>query len=156
MLRDFPEAIHDATSEALVCQLPPRHDASAPPAVDEARGILKAYRRQAEASGRTLVGRALAPEQIPQGIEAFLAIADGKPWKDVGLPGHPLQWSRDITSYYEEAAAALSEHVPAARAAETWLYHHTEAGKVLLAARRALKEAGEAFWFYLVPSTQDP
>ncbi|MEM6704853.1 MAG: hypothetical protein AAF690_19195 [Acidobacteriota bacterium] len=156
VLRDFPEIIHDSTEEPLVCRLPPRENTSAPPAVDEARGLIKAYRRSAEQSGRTLVGRALQPEDVPRGLEAFLAIADGTPWKEVGLAGHPLQWSRDITSYYEEAAAALSDHVPAARAAESWLYHHTEAGKVLIAARRALKAAEEPFWFFLVPSTQDP
>ncbi len=156
VLEDFPESVDDATGEPLVCQLPPRYDASLPAAVDEAQGIAAAYRRNLQTTGRTLVGRAIDADDIPKAVAAFLAIIGGKPWKEIGLPGHPLQWSRDITSYYEEAAAALADHVPAARAAETWFHHHTEAGKILLEARRVMKEAGEPFWFYLVPFTQDP
>ena len=156
VLEDFPESISDGSSEAIICQLPPRLNASLPAAIDEAQGLAPAYRRNLEATGRTLVGRAVSAEDIPKAIAAFLAVIGGRQWKEVGLPGHPLQWSRDITSYYEEAAVALSDHVPAARAAETWFYHHTETGKILLEARQVMKQAGEPFWFYLVPFTQDP
>lgn len=62
--------------------------------------------------------------------------------------------SKDISAYYQEAASALSDHVPEARAAETWFYKKTAAGKVILKAREALHEAKEPFWFYLVPFTQ--
>jgi hypothetical protein len=97
----------------------------------------------------------LDADGIPRAVEAFVRIADGTPWKEVGLDGHPLQWSRDVTSYFEEAAAALAGHVPAARSAESWLYQKTETGRVLKQARARLEEAGEAFWFYLIPFTQD-
>ena len=101
------------------------------------------------------VGRVVGAGEIPEAVGAFVEIAEGTPWKETGLGGHPLQWSRDITSYYEEAAAALVDHVPAARAAESWLYQETETGKLLKRARRVLKEAGEPYWFYLIPFTQD-
>jgi hypothetical protein len=155
VLKDFPEAVPDGAEQPLSCPLPPRHDATLPAAVDEAMGLRAAYDRNLAAAGRTLVGRAVSADEIPRALEAFLAVIDGESWRDLGLKGHPLQWSRDITSYYEEAAAALADHVPAARAAETWMYHATEAGKVLLEARKKLKEAGEPYWFYLVPFTQD-
>lgn len=155
VLRDFPEVVEDGSAAPLACPLPPRHDPDLPAAVDEALGLRAAYDRNLAATGRTLVGRAVSAEEIPKAIAAFLEVIEGKSWKEVGLEGHPLQWSRDITSYYEEAAAALSDHVPAARSAETWMYHATEAGKVLLQARAKLHEAGEPYWFYLVPFTQD-
>jgi hypothetical protein len=155
VLVDFPESVPDGADEPLVCALPPRLDADLPAAVDEALGLRKAYERNLAASGRTLVGRSVQPDGIGAAIAAFQRVADGTPWKEAGIPGHPLQASRDITSYYEEAAAALADHIPAARAAETWFYHHTAAGKVLIEARRKLREAGEGFWFYLIPFTQD-
>lgn len=156
VLLDFPETIEDSSAQPLVCQLPPRLDTDCLPAVDEARGLRRAWQRNFDACGRTLVGRAVDVDGIVGAIEAFARIAGGTPWKEAGVPGHPLQAARDITSYYEEAAAALSESTPAARSAETWFYHRTEAGRVLLEARRRLREADAGFWFYLVPFTQDP
>ena len=155
VLVDFPIEVADGAAEPLSCPLPPREHAELPAAVDEALGLRAAYRCNLETSGRTLVGRAISADEVTRAIEAFIAIAGGESWKEQGLQGHPLLWSRDITSYYEEAAASLADHVPAARAAETWFYQKTEAGKVLLEARAKLKEAGEPFWFYLVPFTQD-
>ncbi len=155
VIRDFPESIEDASDRPLACPLPPRERPDLHPAADEALGLRRAWERSRAANGRTLVGRAVGPEGIPEALVAFAKVADGTPWKEAGLPGHPLQVSRDITSYYEEAAAALVDHVPEARAAETWLYQQTEAGKVLKAARRTMKEAGEPFWFYVIPFTQD-
>ncbi len=156
VLEDYPESVADAADEPLSCPLPAADDTSTHPAVSESRGLRNAYNRHIAAGGRTLVGRAVGPDQIPDAIAAFVAVAEGSSWKAADLPGHPLQWSRDITSYYEEAAAVLVDHVPAARAAESWLYQKTETGKVLKAARKALKEADESFWFYLIPFTQNP
>jgi len=155
VLVDFPEAVEDASGQPLSCPLPPRENLDLEPAVEEALGLRPAYERNRRAAGRTLVGRAVDADGVPRAVEAFVRIGEGKPWKEVGLDGHPLQWARDITSYYEEAAAALVAHVPAARSAESWLYGKTETGKVLKRARARLKEAGEPFWFYLVPFTQD-
>lgn len=42
---------------------------------------------------------------------------------------------------------------PGGRAAEAWFFETTEAGKTLLAARKALEaqEAPFPFWFYMAP-----
>lgn len=155
VLVDFPEAVEDASAEPLSCPLPPRERPELPPAVDEALGLRSAYDRNRRAAGRTLVGRAVDADGIPRAVDAFVRIAAGEPWKEIGLDGHPLLWARDVTSYYEEAAAALVDHVPAARSAESWLYGKTKTGEVLKRARARLKEAGEPYWFYLIPFTQD-
>jgi hypothetical protein len=62
----------------------------------------------------------------------------------------------DIRTYYEEAALALVDHVPAARQAESWLFRSTEAGRVLIAARDALRgaEYPRDVWFAIVPAGQ--
>lgn len=155
VLVDFPEVVEDASAVPLSCPLPPREHPELSPAVDEALGLRAAYERNLRAAGRTLVGRAVDADGIPRAVEAFERIVGGEPWREVGLDGHPLQWARDITSYYEEAAAALVDHVPAARSAESWLYGETQTGSLLKRARARLKEAGEPYWFYLIPFTQD-
>lgn len=62
----------------------------------------------------------------------------------------------DLRSFYEEAALSLADHVPAARAAETWLYQGTQLGKVLHEAQARIKSQGRdrRDWYYLIPSTQ--
>ena len=51
------------------------------------------------------------------------------------------------------AALALAEHSPGAWAGENWFYEQTETGKLMLNARRVLKDAGapHPVWFYLSP-----
>lgn len=155
VLVDFPEVIEDAAATPLACALPPRNDTGLPEAVDEAKGLRAAYERTLKkAGGRTQLGRAVDADAIPDAVGAFVRIAEGTPWADAGLPGHPLQVSKDITAYYEEAAAAMVDHVPEARAAESWFFQKTAAGKALHGARKALSDAGEKFAFYLLPFTQ--
>jgi hypothetical protein len=62
----------------------------------------------------------------------------------------------DIRAYYEEAALALAEHVPAARATESWLYRTTETGAVLKAAMAQMADADPPYEriLYLVPMSQ--
>ena len=153
VLEDFPESIQDQSDQPLVCPIPPL-ESDQHPAVNEALGLRKAYERALVDNGRTLVGRATDADGIPAAIEAFVRVAEGTPWKHAELPGHPLMLARDITSYFEEAASALVDSVPAARSAETWLYQSTETGKVLKAARQQIKQDGDAFWFYVIPFTQ--
>lgn len=154
VLETFPEVIEDAGGEPLACALPPRLDLASHPAVEEARGLLAAYRRAVEqAGGRTSVGKVLEPEQVPDGVAALVEVADGKAWEDAGLPLDPVWVANDIRAYYEEAALALAGHVPRARQAESWFYEHTEAGAVVIAARDAMQAAGlpQAVWSYLMP-----
>lgn len=153
-LRDFPEKIDDEADEPLACPLPPREDPSLPEAVDEARALRPAYERTLARLGRTAVGRAVDAAGVPEAIAAFVKIAEGAPWKEAGVPGHPLDAAKDVMNYYEEAALALVDHTPAARSAESWFYRKTAAGAALKAARKAMRDQGAKFSFYLIPFTQ--
>lgn len=157
VLAEFPERIEDAADEPLSCSVPPRLDHDLPAAVDEARGLRAAYQRAVTANdGRTVVGRVVAAEAVPTLVAALVRIAEGTPWEAAGLPAGPIECVLDVRAYYEEAALGLSDHVPAARSAETWFFHHTETGRTVLAARRRMQEAGapQPLWFYLAPRTQ--
>jgi len=156
VLEEFPEIIGDDAAQPLACPLPPRMDPSLPAAVDEALGLRPAYDRAVTASGRTTVGRVIDADGLAGAVGAFSRIAEGEPWESVGLPGRPNEVVLDIRAYYEEAALALADHVPAARAAESWLYRTTATGRTLHRAQAAMREAGAppAVWFYLVPMSQ--
>jgi hypothetical protein len=156
VLEDFPETISDEADTPLACPLPPRYDPSLPAAVDEARALRPAWDRAREASGGTQVGRVVDADGIPDAVGAFARVAEGVPWREAGLPGDPAPVAMDIRSYYEEAALALADHVPAARAAESWLYRTTEAGTVLKAAMSRMAQDDPPYEriLYLVPISQ--
>jgi hypothetical protein len=156
VLEDFPESVTDESATPLACSIPPGHDPDSPAAVDEARGLRPAYERQRTRTGRTNVGHAIKPDQIPDAVAAILRIADGTPLDKAGLPGAPAQVGLDIRAYYEEAALALVDHVPGARQAESWLFRQTKTGMALRQAQTALRDAGhpQEVWFALVPATQ--
>lgn len=153
VLEDFPETIRDESAQPEACPLPPRFDPSLPVEVDEALALRPAYERAKARTGRTAVGRVIHADGVRATIEAFLRIAEGVPLDEAGLPGDPRQTSADIRAYYEEAALALLDHVPAARETETWFHRHTATGKMLARAQSALRDAGADFlaWFYVVP-----
>jgi hypothetical protein len=71
------------------------------------------------------------------------------------VPGHnTIATCHDIRTYYEEAALELATNkAPGARSVEAWFFEQTEAGKVVLAARQAIKDQGAPFpvWFYMAP-----
>jgi hypothetical protein len=154
VLVDHPTVI-EADESPMACALPPRFDPDGAPAIEEARGLRNAYDRSAAARGRTSVGKVAGPDAVPAAIEALLAIADGVDWTEAGLPGgDPISTVHDIRAYYEEAALELAGGPPPGpRAAEAWFYETTEAGAVVMAARRAMKAAGapQPFWFYMAP-----
>lgn len=156
VLETFPEAIVDEADQPLACPLPPRHDPDLPEAVDEAIGLRPAFERNRAATGRTMVGRVVDPDGIPEAVRAFARIAEGETWDSVGLPGAPNEVVLDIRAYYEEAALALADHVPGARATESWLYRSTATGRALRKAQANMREAGapNPLWFYLVPMSQ--
>lgn len=158
VLETFPDIIEDEAESPASCPLPPRHDPDLHPAADEAQALRPAYDRSvAERGGRTLVGRVIGPDDVPDAVAAFARVADGVPWRDAEIPGNPIQVAHDIRSYYEEAALALA-HVPEARAAESWFFQVTEAGKAVGRAQRAMSEGDDAYAgaFYLRPATQPP
>ena len=157
VLVDFDETITDAADEPLACALPPRHDPSLPPAVDEVLGLRAAYERRREATGTTNVVRLGGPDRVADLVASFVRIVDGTAWDAVGLePAQLGQAALDIRAYYEEAALALAEHVPAARQAESWLYRTTHTGMLLRQAQAIIRaaDAPRPAWFALVPVGQ--
>jgi hypothetical protein len=156
VLEDFPEVIEDDADTRLACPVPPRYDPSVPPAVDEARALRPAWDRARAQLGHTQVGRVADADAIPEAVAAFVRISEGTPWNDSGLPGDPAAVAMDIRSYYEEAALALAGHVPAARAAESWLFRSTATGAVLKAALASMGSSDPPYerLLYIVPMSQ--
>jgi hypothetical protein len=154
VFEEFDGSITDEGTEVLACPLPPTHDPDLHPAVDEARALRPAFERAVARFGnRTGVGRVIDADGVPDAVAAFVAVADGTPWKQAGLPGVPARVAQDIRGYYETAALGLSDHAPAAWSGTRWFLDRTEAGRVLLKAREAMRDAGEKrpIWFYLTP-----
>ena len=157
VLVDFPETIQSSGGEPLACPLPPRYDPNLNPAIDEAQALRGAYDRALAKNGRTSVGRAITVDEIPAALEKFVQIIGGQAWDQVGFNAPPMQVVHDIRAYYEELACELVADGPImAWGAERWFYDKTEAGKVLLTARRALKEAGadRPIWFFMAPGSR--
>ncbi len=150
---EYPEVI-EAEDQPVACALPPRYDPTLPAAVDEARGLRRAYDRAVAKRGATSVGRVMTADEVPAVVGLLQEIADGVDWKSVTLPGTTTAVCHDIRTYYEEAALELVDGpAPGARAMEDWFFEKTEAGRTMLAARAAMREAGAKFpvWFYMVP-----
>ncbi len=151
-LATFPEVVADEADVPLACPVPARMNASLPASVDEMRGLRPAYDRAAAGGVRT----ALDPEMVEAALRAFERVVAGTPWAEAEIPDNPLTAALAIRGYYEQAAAGLAEHVPAARSAETWFAQHTAAGELLHEAQRIMREekAPQPFWFYLLPANQ--
>jgi hypothetical protein len=144
VLEDFPEVVAAEPDELLACALPPRLDEGEAPAVGEARGLRAAYERQLARAGRTSVGMVADADGIPDLVAAFVRVADGASADDAGFPSDPHRAAQDVRAYYEEAALALSDHVPSARAAESWIFRSTETGRILRTAQQRLVDAGRS------------
>ena len=158
VIEDYPIVIDDEADEAATCVLPPRLDPALHPAVDEALGLRPAYNRQLTASGgRSAMGRVGGPDQIGDLVTRMVRLADGATLEEVAFDTDSVRAAgQDIRAYYEEAALALADHVPAARQVETWIYTQTETGKTIRAASKALKARGaeQSTWYYLLPGNQ--
>jgi len=156
VLEDFPERVTDATETPLTCMLPPAFNGATPTVIDEARALRSAYERQLKHTGRTSVGITGNADTIPALLEAFLKIAEGTPPEEAGLPSEPHRSALDLRAYYEEAALALADHVPQARAAESWFFQHTEAGKLLRKAQAQMIASGRTDYLdTIVPRGQE-
>ncbi|MGY9072518.1 MAG: hypothetical protein ACKVHU_06190 [Acidimicrobiales bacterium] len=154
VFEEFGEIIADEGTEVMACTLPPRHDPNAHPAIDEARGLRPAYDRAVEKYGNRIgAGRVVEVDKIADAIEAFIRVTEGTGWKEAGVPGIPARVSQDIRGYYEMAALGLSDHAPSAWAGTRWFFDETEGGKLILAARQAMADAGvkQPIWFYMAP-----
>ena len=155
VLEDHPEVI-ESDSAPLACPMPPRYDPSLLEAVDEARGLRHAYDRTLARRGVTSIGRVLTADQVPDALAVLAAIADGADWRSAGFIGDPVQTCHDIRTYYEEAALALADAVPAAGQGEAWFSEQTAAGRTLLAARAQMRDQGAPFpvWLYMARATR--
>jgi D-proline reductase (dithiol) PrdB len=159
VLEDFAEVIEDRSDEPLACPIPVNHDPNELDAVAEARGLRQAYERQRAASGRTLVGRVITADQVGEALRGLQTIVDGVPVAEANLPDDLVALSLDIRSYYEEVALSLSDHVPEARAAETWFVQNTAAGRLMQSVRIALRDGGQVpipVWYGFLPGSQQP
>ena len=157
VLADFPDVITDAADTPLACTIPLRDDPALHPAVAEVLGLRAAYERRRSATGRTLCTRLGGPDRVRDFVEAFVRIAEGTPYDQAGIELADIgPAALDVRAYFEEAALALSDHVPQARQAESWLYRTTETGRVLRQARAAIAAADgpRAAWFPMVPVGQ--
>lgn len=156
-IETFDVVIRDEVDAPLACPIPPRLDPAAPAPISEARGLRGAYDRGVARTGATQVGRVVDADGIPEAIEAFVQVVEGTPWNEVEyVGGDPATLLMDIRAYYEEAALGLSEHVPAARAAETWYYQKTATGELVRRYLAAVKDADPPFpgTFYVLPASQ--
>ncbi|MCP4755380.1 MAG: hypothetical protein GY866_31335 [Proteobacteria bacterium] len=154
VLEEFPEVIKEDTGEVLACPLPPRDNEGLHPALNEVRGLRAAYDRALKQFGdRVGAGRTVSANEIEKALSAFVRVAEGTSWGEAELPGMPPRVAQDIRAFYELAALGLSDHVPSAWSGAQWFYDCTEGGKVILAAKAAMKEAGEPppAWMYLTP-----
>lgn len=154
VLEDYPEAVV-GSEEPLSCTVPPRFDPGLASAVDEARGLRKAYDRALARRGVSDVGKAIDADDVPYALDVLQQIVDGTPWKTAGIPGgHTTALANDIRAYYEEAALELTDAPnPGGRQAEAWFFERTEAGKLILAVRKALAKQGapQPVWFFMAP-----
>ena len=156
-IEDFGEIIEDEADQPLSCPIPPRLDPNEAAAISEARGLRAAYDRGVARIGTTQVGRLVDADGVPEAIRAFGQVVEGTPWNEGEHPGNdPTTVLMDIRSYYEEAALGLSDHVPAARASESWYYRKTRMGDLVQRYLAAVKDADPPFpgTFYVVPASQ--
>ena len=157
VLTTHPEVIELDDSAPAACPLPVRLDPNVPEAVDEARALRDAYdRTRAVRGGSTSVGRTTDADGIPDLVAALVRIVEGIAWDATGLPGDPISGAHDLRTYYEEAALSLADAPPDPGAAEAWFYDVTAGGRLLLEARRAMRDAGapQPFWFYMARATR--
>jgi len=156
VLVDYPETIVDEADAPLDCPLPLRRDPRLHTAVDEAIGLLPAYRRSLERTGRTGVVRGGAADRVAALVAAFVRVAAGDDWTVDGAPIEIGAAALDIRAYYEEAALGLADHVPEARRAESWFYRRTATGDLLRQVQKQLRASGapRASWFALAPTGQ--
>lgn len=155
VFEEFPERVSDENNEALSCPMPPRTNKALHPALDEVRGLRPAYDRAiARYGNRAATGRVISVDEIEEALAALISVAEGTPWTEAGIPGGVTsRVVQDIRGYYEIAALGLSDHIPSAWAGTNWFYDETQAGKAVLNARAAIRDAGEerVVWYYMAP-----
>ena len=157
-IREFSVSISPTDGEPLVCSLPPRINTELHPALDEAQALKSAYDRAYAKNKRTSIGMQISAEQVPEALERFVRIVEGEDCEEVGFPERSMYGTvHDIRCYYEELACELAEGPISPWATEEWFYDKTEAGQLILGARRVLREkdADQSVWFGLAPAGRE-
>ncbi|MGH2940241.1 MAG: hypothetical protein ACRDPE_19205 [Solirubrobacterales bacterium] len=155
VIADFPETIEQDLDQPVACNLPPEDTSGLHPAIAEAKALKVAHNRAFAGSGVTNVGRVVEPALVPDLVGKFVILAEGGSLEDSGLGVDDLlPASSDIRAYYEEAALALSDHVPAAGQSDKWIYDESAVGMVLRDAWGNLSEMGLPVrkWLFIVPA----
>jgi hypothetical protein len=158
VIREFPVSISSTGSEPLVCPLPPRVNTQLHPAVDEAQALKAAYDRAHQKNNRTSVGMQISAEQVPEALGRFVRIAEGEHWEEVGFPDGSMYGTvHDIRCYYEELACELADGPITPWSTEEWFYDTTEAGQIILRARRAMRDnkVDQSIWFGLATAGRE-
>lgn len=154
VLATYPEVV-ESDETPMACALPPRYDPDLPAAVDEAQGLRAAYDRALAERGFTSVGRVIDADGVPDALAVLQRWADGADSKQDPLPGSTMAVCHDIRAYYQEAGLELvTGPPPGSRSFEAWFHESTEAGRTLLAARRALSRRDDiprGVWYYMAP-----
>jgi hypothetical protein len=128
------------------------------PAVDEAQALRAAYDRAYQKNKRSSIGMKISAEEVPEALARFVRIAEGGPWDEVGFPADSIYGTvHDIGCYYEELACELADGPITPWGPEEWFYDSTEAGQLILLARRAMqdKEVDRSIWFGLAPAGRE-
>ena len=135
--------------------LPATRNAELHPAVDEAQALRAAYDRAYERNQRTSMGMQISADQVPEALGRFVRIVEGESWDSVGFPDGTMYGTvHDIRCYYEELACELADGPITPWATEEWFYDRTEAGQLILEARRLMrdKDVVQSIWFGLAPA----
>ena len=158
VITEFPVHITPTDGEPLTCPLPPRLNSELHPAVDEAQALKAAYDRAYQKNQRTSIGMQINAAEVPEALAKFVRIVDGEAWDTVGIPdGRMYSTVHDIRCYYEELACELAEGPIGPWATEAWFYDQTGAGKLILEARRVMRDNGvdQSTWFGLAPAGRE-
>src|ERR671910_544074 len=120
-----------------------------------------------EAAGLATVALSLVRPQIEQSRPPRALHCEFPLGRPLGRPGDPEFQRRVLSAAFallqrrdgpvlEDFPEAIADHLPAARAAESWLYRTTETGAVLKAAMTQMAQADPPYEriFYLVPMSQ--
>ena len=94
------------------------------------------------------------PVRCRRRLRGFVRIVDGEHWEEVGFPAGSMYGTvHDIRAYYEELACELAEGPIEPWATEEWFCDGTEAGRLILEARRAMRGQGSRSGNLVWPST---
>ena len=104
----------------------------------------------------------ISVDEVPDALDKFAKIASGEPWDSVGFPTEralEVMYGtvHDIRTYYEELACEIAQSPIGPWATEQWFYDSTEAGQIILKARRVMRDnnVDKSVWFGLAPAGRE-